>query len=140
MPPHFAKTVRESWSLVMGREADVSAAFYARLFELAPVSAGLFAGTDMIAQRLKFAEMITDIVRHADRPAGLFPDLKTLADRHVEYGVRAADYKTAGDALIHALDLVLGDAFTTEMRWAWTEAYSVTVHVMLRRHLSSGGD
>ena len=137
--PSRAKLVRESWALIMGLEVEVSAAFYERLFAVAPERAALFANVDMISQRLKFAEMITDIVRYAERPDGLFPDLKALADRHVDYHVSASDYAVAGEALLFALGRVMGERFTPEVRAAWAEAYQVTAEVMLRRHQKQGG-
>ena len=134
-----AKLVRESWALIMGLEVEVSAAFYERFFALAPERAALFANVDMIAQRLKFAEMITDIVRYAERPDGLYPDLRALADRHVDYQVAASDYTVAGEALLFALGRVMGERFTPAVREAWAEAYAGTAQVMLRRHQKSGG-
>jgi hemoglobin-like flavoprotein len=139
MPHSRAELVRSSWVHVAGAEVELARIFYARLFEVAPAKAALFAGTDMVDQHLKFAEMLIDIVRYAQRPEGLFQDLEELADRHLDYGVTAADYDAAGGVLLYALEQVLGPRFTPEVRAAWAEAYELTAAVMLRRHRRRGG-
>jgi|SRR5688572_15993280 hemoglobin-like flavoprotein len=139
MPSPHAAIVRQSWAQLAGREVELSEVFYRLLFERAPARAELFAGTDMIGQRLKFAQMLTDIVRYAETHNEIVPDLKALADRHVEYGVAGSDYGVAGAVLLDALGEVLGERFTPEVRTAWAGAYGVAADVMLRRHRSSGG-
>lgn len=133
------KRVRESWASLAGDEARVSEVFYRRLFAAAPEKAALFAKADMELQRLKFAEMITDIVRFAHRPEALEEDLELLADRHVEYGVVAADYEAVGAILLASLEEVLGPRFTPEIRQAWAEAYRTAADTMLRQHRRKGG-
>ena len=139
MTPGQQALVRESWRRFEPTLRGVGGHFYDRLFELDPRLRQLFAGTDMIGQRLKFAQMLTDIVRYAETNDAIVPDLKALADRHVEYGVAASDYGVAGAVLLDALAEVLGDRFTPEVRAAWEEAYGVAAEVMLKRHRSSGG-
>jgi hemoglobin-like flavoprotein len=51
--------------------------------------------------------------------------------RHVGYGVRAADYQTAGEALVASLAAVLGDAFDPEARQARVLAYNLMAETML---------
>ena len=139
MAKSHAELVRESWASLGGLEVRVAERFYQRLFERAPEKAKLFAGTDVPLQRLKFAEMITDIVRFAHRPAALAEDLELLADRHVEYGVEAADYDVAAEVLLEVLSEALGDRFTPEVRAAWAVAYTNAAETMLRRHRRKGG-
>jgi hemoglobin-like flavoprotein len=133
------RLIRESWDQVAGQELELARVFYARLFEIAPTRAALFAGTDMALQRGKFAEMIAEIARHAERPESLFGELKGLAERHIGYGVAEADYALVGDALIFALTEVLGPAMGPETRTAWGEGYHLTAAVMLRAHHRKGG-
>ena len=134
-----AELVRESWASLAGEEVRLAEIFYARLFTLAPSKQRLFAAADMNLQRLKFAEMITDIVRFAHRPQALQEDLELLAERHISYGVEAEDYLAVGDVLLSALGEVLGPRFTPETRQAWAEAYSEAAQTMLARHRRKGG-
>ena len=50
--------------------------------------------------------------------------------RHVAYGVEDAHYATVGKALLWTLEQGLGDAFTLEVREAWTIAYGLLAGTM----------
>ena len=139
MGSESGRLIRESWGQVAGHELELARVFYERLFEIAPARAMLFAGTDMSLQRAKFAEMIAEIARHAERPETLFGELKGLAERHIGYGVAESDYALVGDALLFALAEVLGPAMGQETRAAWGEGYHLTAAVMLRAHHRKGG-
>jgi len=126
------RLVLESWE-AMGRNHDqVAVAFYDRLFEIDAGARSLFAETNMVAQRGKFVQMMGEIVRNLDLPKELIPTVSALGRRHVEYGVRDADYDRVREALFAALAAELGAAFTDEVRDAWEEAYALTAAVMKR--------
>ena len=86
----------------------------------------------MVAQRVKFIEMLGEIVRNLDIPKELIPSVSALGRRHVDYGVRDIDYDRVREALFAALAMELGDAFSDELRDAWEEAYALTASVMKR--------
>jgi len=65
------------------------------------------------------------------RLAELLTHTRALGARHVGYGVRVADYRTVGDALLAALAAVLGDSFDTPTREAWILAYNLVAETML---------
>ena len=46
------------------------------------------------------------------------------------YGVRDEHYATVGSALVWTLEQGLGDAFTLDVRKAWTAAYGVLANTM----------
>jgi hemoglobin-like flavoprotein len=74
-------------------------------------------------------------VRGLDRPETIEPSIRALGQRHYRYGVTAPDYNTFGAALIWALEQVLGDAFTPEVKEAWIEAYDVLAGAMKKATL-----
>jgi hemoglobin-like flavoprotein len=126
------RLVLESWDAI-GRNHDrVAVAFYDRLFEIDAGARSLFAETNMVAQRGKFVQMMGEIVRNLDLPRDLIPTVSALGRRHVDYGVRDADYDRVREALFAALALELGTVFTEEVRDAWEEAYALTAAVMKR--------
>ena len=126
------RLVLESWEAI-GRDHDhVAVAFYDRLFEIDAGARSLFAKTEMVAQRSKFVQMLGDIVRNLDLPRDLIPTVSALGRRHVEYGVRDADYDRVREALFAALAVELGAGFTDEVRDAWEEAYALTAALMKR--------
>jgi hemoglobin-like flavoprotein len=61
----------------------------------------------------------------------LLAQTRALGARHVGYGVRAADYRTVGVALLDALAAVLGDDFDAPTREAWATAYNLMAETML---------
>jgi hemoglobin-like flavoprotein len=126
------RLVQNSWEGISRDHDRIAIAFYERLFEIDSAAPGLFARTNMVAQRVKFIEMLGEIVRNLDLPKELIPTVSALGRRHVDYGVREIDYDRVREALFAALAAEVGDAFTDELRDAWEEAYALTAGVMKR--------
>jgi hemoglobin-like flavoprotein len=126
------RLVQETWEAIARNHDRVAIAFYERLFEIDPDARALFAKTNMSAQRLKFVEMLGEIVRNLDLPSALIPTVSALGKRHVGYGVRDADYDRVREALFAAIAGELNAGFTDEVRDAWEEAYALTAAVMKR--------
>ena len=130
MTPEQIALVRSSFAAVRPI-ADVAASlFYTRLFELDPALEHLFHG-DLRDQGRKLMGMLAFVVGNLDRPATLLPAVTALAERHHGYGVQSNHYETVGGALLWTLERGLGDAFTVEVREAWTTAYQVLSATML---------
>lgn len=122
-------TVRESFAKVVPI-ADVAAElFYQRLFELDPNLRPLFKD-DISEQKQKLMAALGLAVKELDNPDRLLPVIQDLGIRHIDYGVEDQHYDTVGAALLWTLDQGLGDAFTTEVETAWTEAYGTLASVM----------
>lgn len=124
--------VRQSWELLSERQDEMARAFYARLFEIAPETGALFAGTDMASQRRKLLRMLSQIVRRIDRPGALVPELTALGARHVQYGATSHGYDLVGEALVWAIGQQLGPAMTEDVKAAWIEAYRLVADLMQR--------
>jgi hemoglobin-like flavoprotein len=130
MNPEQITLVHSSFARVSPQLEDLAAQFYRELFGRNPDLQALFS-TDMAVQRVRFAEKLTEIVQSIPRLDELLGHTRELGARHVDYGVRVADYRTVGDALLDALAVVLGDAFDAPTREAWTVAYSLVAETML---------
>jgi hemoglobin-like flavoprotein len=61
----------------------------------------------------------------------VLPAASALAKRHVDYGVKAADYTPVGAALLWTLERGLGDGWTPDLAAAWGDAYSVLSEYMI---------
>jgi hemoglobin-like flavoprotein len=123
--------VQESWEKVVPI-ADVAAQlFYDRLFELDPSLRPMFT-SDMTEQRKKLMQMITVAVRGLTRLDELVPAVEALGARHGAYGVTESHYATVAEALLWTLQRGLGDAFTDDVKAAWTETYVTLATVMQR--------
>ena len=98
------------------------ALFYERLFAANPSFRALFKN-DMRIQGVKLMTMLTMVVYNLPEPGQVLPSIRDLAARHVEYGVKLADYEALREALLWTLDQVLGKDFTPAVRDAWTVCY-----------------
>lgn len=103
--------------------------FYSKLFEKDPSLKPMFKG-DMKAQGAKLMSMIGTAVNGLNDLGALVPAVQNLGKGHVGYGVEDKHYDTVGAALLETLDAGLGEAFTPEVKDAWTEVYTVLATTM----------
>jgi hemoglobin-like flavoprotein len=103
--------------------------FYNRLFEIAPRVRGLFPD-DLREQKRKLMAMLATAVAGLHNLDKLVPAVKDLGARHVGYGAKAEHYAVVGEALLWTLESGLGEAFTPDVRQAWTKVYSTLAAVM----------
>ena len=131
MTPTEIGLIRDSWTAVEPIADTAARLFYSRLFELDPAIERLFRRTDMDAQRKNLMQTLTVVVKSLDRLDQILPAVEALGRRHAGYGVREGHYATVGAALLWTLEQGLGDAFTTDVRKAWTTAYGTLASVMI---------
>ena len=121
--------VQESFKKVVPIADKAAEIFYAKLFEFDPELKKLFKG-DMAEQGKKLMSTLAIVIGGLDKPETIIPAAEKLAVKHVDYGVKAEDYTTVGNALLFTLKTGLGDAFTDEVKAAWVAAYKVLADVM----------
>ena len=129
MTPKQIDLVQGSWTMVLPIKDTVATLFYGELFDLDPGLKTIFRG-DMKEQGRKLIAMIGAAVCTLGRVDSIIPGLQELGRRHVDYGVKDGDYDTVGAALIWALEQGLGEAFTVDVRAAWTKTYELLASVM----------
>jgi hemoglobin-like flavoprotein len=130
MTPHQINLVRSSFEPLKPLAATVAEAFYAQLFARDPALRALFRGGDMNEQGARLMQMLSAAIDLLDRPASLTPVLLKLGQRHAGYGVVDARYASVGAALLDTLSAGLGDAFTADVREAWTSMYGHVARTM----------
>jgi hemoglobin-like flavoprotein len=96
--------------------------FYNRLFELDPSLRSMFPA-DMANQNVKMLQMIGAAVASLKDMDVITAQIRALGARHIDYGVKDEHYDTLGEALLWALEHVLGDDFTPEVKTAWVDVY-----------------
>lgn len=129
MTPEQVVLVKNSWTLVIPIADQAAEMFYAKLFELDPELKSLFNG-DMQEQGRKLMNMINTAVNSLDRVEAIMPAVEQLGERHAGYGVKDKDYDTVGAALLWTLQTGLGEAFTPEVKAAWTLTYNTLARTM----------
>lgn len=130
MTPHQITLVQSSWELVKPISDQAATLFYGRLFELDPSLKPLFKG-DISEQGKKLMQTLGVAVSSLTKLETILPVVQDLGRRHVDYGVPDESYQTVGQALLWTLEQGLGEAFTTELKDAWTQTYVTLSEVML---------
>ena len=121
--------VQESFTSIEPIFEDVTALFYARVFELDPAARRLFP-QDMASQYRKVSQILAAAVKGLDHLDRLVPVLQDLGRRHAAYGVTESHYETGGAALLWTLEKGLGRAFTPELKEAWASVYGLLATTM----------
>ncbi len=130
MTPEQITLVQTSFTRLRPELPAMTARFYQELFRRDPALRQLFT-TDPALQEAKFAEKLTELVGAIPRLDTLLAHTHALGARHYGYGVRIADYRSVGNALLDALGAILGDSFDAATSEAWTIAYNLIAETML---------
>ncbi len=138
MTPDQVKAIQDSFAHLEPIAAQAATLFYGRLFETAPEIKLLFRG-DMTEQGRKLMATLATVVRSLDRLDSVLPAASALARRHVDYGVKAADYAPVGAALMWTLEQGLGEQWTQDLAAAWGEAYKVLSDFMIAEAYGQAG-
>lgn len=123
--------IRGSFSLLSGREEDLVARFYERLFDAHPEVRPLFANTEPKKQQQSLLAALKLAVSVLDEPAKLVPALHALGARHAGYGVVPEHYTVVRETMLASLADLLGEDFTRSTRAAWDEALRAVEKLML---------
>lgn len=124
------KTVQESFQKLVPMADKVGPLFYSELFTAYPALRPMFAA-DIEPQAKKLVQMLAVVVGSLHRLDTILPAVQGLARRHCDYGVVDAHYEMVGTALLTTLERGLGEAFTPEVKRAWTAAYTALAGVMM---------
>lgn len=125
------KLVQDSFEKVVPIADTAAEIFYQDLFDTAPDVQPYFAQSDMADQGRKLMTTLGVVIRGLDRLDTVLPAATDLAQRHVGYGVKADDYAKVGASLLRTLEKGLGDAFTPDVKDAWSIAYGTLSGAMI---------
>lgn len=124
MQQHQIDLVQSSFAQVAPIADAASALFYDDLFERSPELRSLFPD-DLSEQRAKLMQMLAVAVSGLSNWDATVGAVRNLGARHAHYGVVPEHFDAVGASLLATLAKGLGDAFTPEVREAWTEAFGV---------------
>jgi nitric oxide dioxygenase len=137
MTPEQIRLVQQSFQKVEAIQEVAAKLFYARLWEVDPSTAPLFAKSDMALQGHKLMAALALVVNGLSRPESVIPAAQDMARRHLGYGVTRAQYASVGAALLWTLGQGLGEGFTAEVEAAWRAAYELLSAVMIEAAYSA---
>jgi hemoglobin-like flavoprotein len=123
--------IKNSWKLFQSiSPVLVGDVFYSKLFLAVPAVRPMFHAST-VEQSKKLVEMLNVIIGRIDRFDELTEDIRQLAIRHVQYGVKPGHYSAVGDALLWTLEQGLGKDWNEEVRDAWATCYRVLSQTMI---------
>jgi hemoglobin-like flavoprotein len=124
--------IKKSWSVFSSIDPKlVGEVFYGRLFLLIPELRSMFK-TSMEEQYKKIVDTLNMIVSRLERMDELDDEIRQMAIRHAQYGVRPEHYKPVGDALLWMLEKGLGTDWTAETAAAWNKYYTLLSENMIK--------
>ncbi|MBN2815525.1 MAG: hypothetical protein JXQ67_02495 [Campylobacterales bacterium] len=126
------KSIKETTPLVQKNAEKITTRMYKILFSDYPQTKELFANAEK-DQHKKLAGAIAAFASNIDNLEVLFPAVQKMAQTHVSTKVLPIHYPMVGDSLIRAISDTLGDAFTTEYKEAWIEAYNFLGDILMKR-------
>ncbi|MEL6777327.1 MAG: globin family protein [Cyanobacteria bacterium J06597_16] len=129
--PLNADLLEQSFELVKPKADEFTASFYNNLFTDYPESKPLFEHSDMGKQQQMLKGALVMVVENLRKPEVLSKSLKGLGARHVKYGALPAHYPLVGNSLLKTLGEYAGNAWTPELKSAWTDAYGAITSLML---------
>jgi hemoglobin-like flavoprotein len=130
MTPAQIQRVRNSFARAVLQLDAVSAAFCRRLLQLEPGRRAPFGG-DPVVQRITVGAALAGLVGSLGQLDRIRPQLQALGRKRARQGVDAEDYARLGEALVGALQEVVGETFDAETRRAWIAAYGQIARAML---------
>lgn len=129
MTPDQVKLVQDSFKSVVPIAEQAADIFYDRLFEIAPDVRPMFPAV-MTDQKKKLMQTLGVAVNNLHQVEEIVGVVQDLGKKHVSYGVKPEHYDTVGAALLYTLEKGLGEAWTDDVKEAWTETYVLVASTM----------
>lgn len=132
MTPEQIQLVKQSWAKVGTIDPlVVGELFYNRLFEIAPSVRPMFRNP-MPEQSKKLLSMLGYVINKLDKLDDILDEVKKLAQRHVQYGVKEEHYGVVAVALLWTLEQGLGEDWTPKVKEAWITCYTILSGAMIQ--------
>jgi len=124
--------LENSFALLEGQANALVERFYEELFERFPAVVSMFENTDMDEQQKKLLTALKLVVNNLRNPDKLENALTELGRRHSNYGARPEHYGAVAGTLLDVMAEFAGDAWTDDVKQAWTEALNQVADVMIK--------
>jgi nitric oxide dioxygenase len=137
LPPSTIAIVKATVPALAAHGAAITTAMYARLFQEAHIKA-LFNHANQGesgAQVHALAAAILAYAQNIDNLGALVPVVERIAHKHIGYHILPEHYPYVANALLAAIQDVLGEAATEAVIGAWGEAYWYLAEVLMAREM-----
>ena len=140
MTPERQRLVQDSWRTLEPNGTRLVELAVLHLVSIAPSVRSCLDGATLPLVCQHIAGMLGRLVETLDEPKQFVPLAISLGRENPDRGLTAKLYPSMGEALIFALHLQLGDAFTAELQTAWLEFDRLVCAIMQRGELSKTGE
>ena len=117
--------IRATFQILAADRDRLTEMFYARAVALDPHIQRPQLASNMVAQRLQFMLVLTDVVQQLDDLPRLAQTAASFARRHGVYGASDPRFRTARAALAWAVDRILETERNSAVRTAWNSAFDL---------------
>ena len=124
------EALRSSFELVVEREPQLTHRFYDILFQRYPQAKPMFRNNPRQEQEKMLTDVLVKVMDHLEDAPWLVRELGALGSKHAGYGVTDEMYGWVGASLLEALEQVASEAWTPELKAAWTEAFEAIASLM----------
>lgn len=118
--PESIQIVKDTWADLIGHGPEIGEQFYTRLFQKYPEYKKLFKG-DIKEQHRKLAFAITLVVTKLNKLDQITEEVRSLAARHVKYGVKPEYFEPFIKLLVETIANVRAERWKPEYSAAWYE-------------------
>ena len=140
MIPDRQQLIRDSWGTLEPNGARLVELAVLRLLQIAPAARRLITGHSLPRVCRNVAIILDQLIVALDEPKQFVPLAIGLGRSNPDHGITASLYPAMGEALIWALELQLGDAFTPELQTAWLDYHHLVSAIMRRAEQSRTGE
>lgn len=125
------KLLEDSFALLKPQGEELVKRFYNKLFAEFPSVKPLFVNTTQEAQQKKLLAALQLVVNNLRKPEVLAKALQEMGARHQGYKVLPEHFPIVANTLLSVMSDLVEDAWTNELKQAWTDALNVVADVML---------
>ena len=131
--------LKQSWAEVLPAADTIADLFFERLLALRPTYAALFLSADLRSRKIQLLHALDFVVRSLDWPEPAWMDpvstnddpvfaaFSVAEDGYGLSGITPEAYPLLGEALVWALECVLGPRFDAASRGIWTRVAATLV-------------
>jgi hemoglobin-like flavoprotein len=122
--------LRDSFSLVVERQPQLTARFYEILFARYPQVKPLFGRNAPELQQQMLTSALVAVLDKLEDAGWLDQTLRAMGKKHVDYGVTDEMYGWVGASLLSAIAEAAGSDWSPELEQAWSDAYGAIAGLM----------
>lgn len=125
------EALRTSYDLVLRRNPNFAATFFAVLFARSSRARALFVGTTPRGRQLALAHGLRAVIEHLHDGEWLDEVLRRMGAEHLAHGATTEIYGAAAEALLIVFMEAAGTEWTPRYAHAWADAFAELIDVMV---------